>query len=86
MKNFSIIIPIYNESESIFDLIKDINFTFKKNTHYVIIIDDGSYDDFYQRSNELKKLKVRILRHKNNLGKCRPMLTCISIARNNLMG
>ena len=85
MKNFSIIIPIYNESESIFDLIKEIHSEFKKNTPELIIVDDGSNDDFYKQRNELKKLKVKILRHKKNLGKCRAMLTGISNARNNLV-
>ena len=70
MKNFSIIIPIYNESESIFDLIKEIHSEFKKNTPELIIVDDGSNDDFDKQSHQLKKFKVRILRHKKNLGKC----------------
>ena len=67
MKNFSIIIPIYNESESIFDLIKEIHSEFKKNTPELIIVDDGSNDDFYKQRNELKKLKVKILRHKKKI-------------------
>ena len=85
MKTFSIIIPIYNESESIFDLIKEIHSEFKKNIPELIIVDDGSNDDFYKQRHELKKLNVRILRHKKNLGKCRAMLTGISNARNNLI-
>ena len=56
MKNFGIIIPIYNESESIFDLIKEIHSEFKKNTPELIIVDDGSNDDFYKQRDELKKL------------------------------
>ena len=41
MKTFSIIIPIYNESESIFDLIEEIHSEFKKNIPELIIVDDG---------------------------------------------
>ena len=85
MKTFSIIIPIYNESESIFDLIKEIHSEFKKSTPELIIVDDGSDDDFYQNRNKLKRFKVRILRHKKNLGKCRAMLTGISEAKYDLI-
>ena len=48
MKTFSIIIPIYNESESIFDLIKEIHSEFKNKTPELIIVDDGS-NDFYRK-------------------------------------
>ena len=85
MKTFSIIIPIYNESESIFDLIKEIHSEFKNKTPELIIVDDGSNDDFYRKRNKLKRFKVKILRHKKNLGKCRAMLTGISNATNNLI-
>ena len=56
MKTFSIIIPIYNESESIFDLIKEIHSEFKKNIPELIIVDDGSEDDFYKQRHKLKKI------------------------------
>ena len=85
MKTFSIIIPIYNESESIFDLIREIHLEFKKNIPELIIVDDGSDDGFYQKQNKLKNLKVKILRHEKNLGKCRAMLTGITDATNNLI-
>ena len=85
MKTLSIIIPIYNESESIFDLIREIHLEFKKNTPELIIVDDGSNDGFYQKRAKFKSLKVRIIRHKKNLGKCRAMLTGITDAKNNLI-
>ena len=85
MKNFSIIIPIYNESESIFKLIKEINNEFKSNVPELIIVDDGSNDDFAEKSNQLKANNVILQKHKENLGKCRAMLTGVSKATNNLI-
>ena len=56
MNKFTIIIPIFNETESIFKLIEEIFYEFKKITPEIIIIDDGSTDDF-QRKFKVKKLK-----------------------------
>ena len=55
MKNFSIIIPIFNESESIFELIDEIILVFGKNLPEIIIVDDGSTDNFKK-----KKIKLKI--------------------------
>ena len=46
MNKFTIIIPIFNETESIFKLIEEIFYEFKKTTPEIVIIDDGSTDDF----------------------------------------
>ena len=55
MNRFTIIIPIFNETESIFKLIDEIFNEFKKITPEIVIIDDGSTDDFQQN---FKKKKV----------------------------
>ena len=46
MNNFTIIIPIYNESDSIFILIKEIKKEFRGKLPEIIIVDDGSTDNF----------------------------------------
>ena len=56
MNRFTIIIPIFNETESIFKLIEEILNEFNKITPEIVIIDDGSTDDF-QKNFESKKLK-----------------------------
>ena len=43
MNRFTIIIPIFNENESIFKLLDEIFNEFKKITPEIIIIDDGSH-------------------------------------------
>ena len=60
MNKFTIIIPIFNETESIFKLIEEIINEFKKITPEILIIDDGSTDDF-QKTFKAKKLKKVIL-------------------------
>ena len=46
MNNFTIIIPIYNEADSIFVLIKEIKKEFKGKLPEIIVVNDGSTDKF----------------------------------------
>ena len=48
MIRFSIIIPIFNEYESIFKLLNEISEEFKKKLPEIIVVDDGSTDQFHQ--------------------------------------
>ena len=84
MKKFTIIIPIFNESESIFDLIDEINIEFKNSLPEILIVDDGSVDDFRNKVQQCKT-KISIYKHKINLGKCRAMQTGVMKAKNNLV-
>ncbi len=84
MKKFTIIIPIFNECESIFDLIDEINKEFKNNLPEILIVDDGSVDDFRNKVEQCKT-KTSIYKHKKNLGKCRAMQTGVMKAKNNLV-
>ena len=84
MKNFTIIIPIFNESESIFKLIKEIKVEFKKIPE-IIIVDDGSTDSFINRTNEIIQKNITIFTHSKNLGKCKAMLTGVSNSSNELI-
>ena len=49
MKNFAIIIPIFNEIDSIFNLLHEIKKEFKGQLPEIIIVDDGSTDDFSKK-------------------------------------
>ena len=75
MNRFTIIIPIFNENESIFKLIDEIFYEFKKITPEIVIIDDGSTDDFQKNFKVKKFKKVKVYKHKFNLGKCNAMNT-----------
>ena len=54
MRNFTIIIPIYNEIDSIFNLVDEILAEFKSSLPEIIIVDDGSTDN--------SKIKLRLLK------------------------
>ena len=57
MNNFTIIIPIFNESECIFVLIEEILNEYKGKKPEILIINDGSNDDFDKNKKILKKKK-----------------------------
>ncbi|MCX6705961.1 MAG: glycosyltransferase family 2 protein [Candidatus Woesebacteria bacterium] len=68
----SIIIPTYNEGKTIEKIIDKV--FLQKNIYEVIIVNDGSNDDTQQKLQSiterlLKSKKLKIITHKNNLGK-----------------
>ena len=76
IKSLSVIFPMYNESNRLFRTFRDIE-KFEKqkiinNVEYVFV-DDGSSDDSTKKVNNFfknkKKIKYKILKIKNNLGK-----------------
>ena len=75
-KKFTIIIPIYNENESIFKLIKEINIELKNQNPEIIIIDDGSTDDFFKNFSNLTFSKnISVQKHEIDLNKSIKSLT-----------
>ena len=54
MRNFTIIIPIYNEIDSIFNLVDEILAEFKSSLPEIIIV-DGSTDNFKNKIKTFKK-------------------------------
>ena len=70
MANFSIIVPVYNESNNINKLVSEIYDSLKKYKHFeLIFVNDGSDDD---TSDVLEKIKINfpitIIENKSNLG------------------
>ena len=71
--NYSIIVPLYNESNNIQNLhdeIIAITDTLKENRSFELIyIDDGSSDDTFDiiKKFEKKKINIKILKNKRNL-------------------
>ncbi len=85
-QKFTIIIPIYNENESIFKLIKEINVKLRNENPEIIIIDDGSTDNFFKNFSAFNWPKnISVQRHKKNSGKCYAMLTGIKRAKNEII-
>ena len=84
MNNFTIIIPIYNELDSIFPLIKEIKKEFRGKLPEIIVVDDGSNDNFILEKKKLTS-NIRVISHKNNLGKCMAMLTGVKAAKHQII-
>jgi glycosyltransferase involved in cell wall biosynthesis len=83
-RNFAVVIPAYNEVESIPALFKSLRETFARHelAGEVILVDDGSSDGTYEAALRegagMERLKV--LRHRRNLGKTEGMLTAAAMA------
>lgn len=67
-ENFFVVVSAYNEALRIGKVISQI----KKYTDQIIVVDDGSSD---KTSDEAKKFKIKVLRHRVNLGKGATMKT-----------
>ena len=77
MKKISIIIPVYNESDSILKLIFETEKFLKSKIEYeLIIVDDGSYDDTAYILNKSKK-NIKLILNKKNIGQSKSLLNGI---------
>ena len=65
-KKISIIIPIYNECDSIFKLIDEIYRVLSKKDFEILVVNDGSNDSFLKTFKPVKKGKklLRCISHK----------------------
>ncbi len=81
----SIIIPVFNEEESILELIAEIHGVMKDSTadYEVIFIDDGSNDDSYDKIRSLADKDSRIIgvRFRRNYGKAAALSEGFRISR-----
>ncbi|MED5474600.1 MAG: glycosyltransferase family 2 protein [Candidatus Neomarinimicrobiota bacterium] len=71
-KNISVIVPVFNESESLKDLYAEIIYSIEDKFEYeIIFIDDGSTDNSHQIIEELIDVnhKVKLIRFSKNYGK-----------------
>lgn len=71
---FTVVVPVYNEEENIGEFLGKLT----KKAKHIIVVDDGSTDRTYSIA---KKFKVRVIRHKNNMGKSQAVITGLKVAR-----
>ena len=82
-EKFTIIIPIFNEEDSIFNLISEIIEEFENFELEILIINDGSTDNFNNKFKKysVPKIEVKVIQHSTNQGKCKSMLTGVKNAK-----
>ena len=70
IKNFSVVIPIYNEAENILQLLDEILINLKNFTNYeIIVVDDFSNDESYKLiTSKYKNTNLKIQKNNKNLG------------------
>jgi glycosyltransferase involved in cell wall biosynthesis len=77
--NFAVLIPAYNEEEVVADLFRELRETFERHglAGEILFVDDGSTDGTFAAAQRASAGmdRVRILRHRRNLGKTEAMLT-----------
>lgn len=75
----SIIVPVFNEENTILEVIKRLlNTGFPKIDREIIIVDDGSTDSTREKLKQIKSKEIKIIYHKINLGKGAAVKTGIS--------
>ena len=78
MENISVIIPVYNESENILNLLDEIKKELTNKLNYeIIIVNDCSTDNIIQILNSQKIRELKIINHKKNLGQSNSILSGI---------
>lgn len=82
-KEYSIVIPVLNEEESLRELVAKIEKAFKEKSNYeIIFVDDGSTDGTLDVLKNLKKEKknIKIVSFRRNLGKSSALMQGFKIA------
>ncbi|KAA0271049.1 MAG: glycosyltransferase family 2 protein [Chloroflexi bacterium] len=80
----SIIIPVYNEAESIETILKRVQAT--KKAHEIILVDDGSKDGTRDILKKLEGRKgLRVILHEKNQGKGAAVRTGMSAAKGDVL-
>ena len=78
----SVIIPVYNEENSIKDVINRIP---NHRNYEIILIDDGSTDKSVLKIKEIKKNNIVLLQHQTNLGYGAALITGFKNATGNII-
>ena len=81
-KLISIIIPLYNEENSILNVINRIPNNIRKE---IIIVDDGSTDNSVKKIQELENDDVKIIQHEKNRGYGAAILTGFKEAKGDII-
>lgn len=79
--NLSIIVPVYNEEQTIRQVVSKLLSLRLSAKIEIIVVDDGSTDRTYKRISNIKLNNFKIIKHKKNLGKGEALKTGIKVAK-----
>ena len=85
--NLSIIIPVFNESENISNLLIEISEALSTYNHEILVIDDSSTDSTIEVLKSIKQSNenLRILSHSENYGQSNAIKTGISSSKHDVI-
>jgi dolichol-phosphate mannosyltransferase len=78
--DFSIVIPIFNESENIILLLNEINACLKTFNYEIILIDDCSEDNTVHKLKNYKENNIFLIKNSNNLGQSKSIFNGVKAA------
>lgn len=82
MKTLSVVIPVFNEEKTIKDLLQKVNgVILPKIQKEIIVVDDSSTDQTKEALSNIKGVKFKLIRHKENKGKGAAVRTGIKEAK-----
>ncbi|MFX0137727.1 MAG: glycosyltransferase family 2 protein [Candidatus Hodarchaeota archaeon] len=83
----SIVIPVYNEKDSISELYQEIVSAISSYSYEIIFIDDGSEDNSLLKLQELIKLdkNIKVIRFRKNYGKAAVLSAGFKMARGDII-
>ena len=83
----SIIIPAYNLSNKIKHTVKNVKHVLNslRISYEIVIVDDGSSDNTYQKALEITDNNIKVLRYENNQGKGYALLHGLKYSTGNLI-
>src|SRR4051812_46979405 len=80
-RELTIIVPVFDEADNIHPLVREVTEAMKNVAmdYELVLVDDASRDDTWQRIQELRKSNPRIrgIRHKKNAGQSAALWTGI---------
>ena len=78
----SIIVPLYNEEDSIYSVLKRIP---NQYAYEIIVVNDGSTDNSIKQVKKVKNKNIQIISHKNNRGYGAALLTGLRHAKGDII-
>ena len=71
MKKISIVVPLFNEQDSLKELYSELKINISNYEYEIIFIDDGSYDNSWSILKDICKNdeKIKVIKFHNNYGK-----------------